>query len=223
MLLLLGHMRRKLKRTILWTSVVLGTVLLLIGIIKIADTPAYESSILSDSVAESDWVKGNREAKTILVEYSDFQCPACRYYHPWLNQLLQKMGEDVAFVYRHFPLPQHKNAEPAAWAAEAAGMQDKFWEMYDLIFETQDAWSNVRGVTDIFGEYAEDLDLDVERFINDLESKDIKNKVENSYLSGIQSRVNSTPTFFLNGVKIQNPASYEELKEILSESIKNNP
>ena len=216
-------MRRKLKRTILWTSVVLGTVLLLIGIIKIADTPAYESSILSDSVAESDWVKGNREAKTILVEYSDFQCPACRYYHPWLNQLLQKMGEDVAFVYRHFPLPQHKNAEPAAWAAEAAGMQDKFWEMYDLIFETQDAWSNVRGVTDIFGEYAEDLDLDVERFINDLESKDIKNKVENSYLSGIQSRVNSTPTFFLNGVKIQNPASYEELKEILSESIKNNP
>ncbi len=216
-------MRRKLKRTILWTSVVLGTVLLLIGIIKIAGTPAYESSILSDSVAESDWVKGNREAKTILIEYSDFQCPACRYYYSWVNQLLQEMGEDVAFVYRHFPLPQHKNAEPAAWAAEAAGMQDKFWEMYNLIFENQNAWSNARGVTDIFGEYAEDLDLDAERFINDLESKDIKNKVENNYLSGIQSRVNSTPTFFLNGVKIQNPTSYEEFKEILRESIRNNP
>lgn len=216
-------MRKTVKRTILWTSAVLGTFLLLIGIIKLAGTTSYESSILSDSVADSDWVKGNREAKTVLVEYSDFQCPACRYFYPWVEQLTDNLGHDIAFVYRHFPLPQHKNAEPAAWAAEAAGRQGKFWEMYSLIFESQNTWKEERNAEEYFETLAKKLGLDMEQFKTDINSNEIKDRVRNSYVSGLQSKVNYTPTFFLNGEKIKNPASYEEFKEIISESIKNSP
>jgi protein-disulfide isomerase len=181
-----------------------------------SDQPA----LAVDAVAASDQTKGNSESKVLLVEYSDFQCPACGRYYPLLKQLNQELGDQIQFVYRHFPLKQtHKNAEPAAFAAEAAGKQGKFWEMHDLIFEGQKDWSEKRNAKETFAEYAQSLNLDMERFKTDVESKEIKNKVRNDYSSGIKAGVNSTPTLFLNGKKLQNPRGYEELKQLVEEAM----
>ncbi|OGE44123.1 hypothetical protein A3B45_04205 [Candidatus Daviesbacteria bacterium RIFCSPLOWO2_01_FULL_39_12] len=170
-------------------------------------------------ILADDWLKGNKEAKVSLVEYSDFQCPACGAYYPLLKQLNQEFGDKILFVYRHFPLPNHKNAEPAAQAAEAAGRQGKFWEMHDLLFENQTDWSNQSAAKETFIEYAQSLNLDIEKFKSDLDSPQVKDKVKRDYQSGLQFKVNATPTFFLNNQKLPNPRSFEEFKSIIQNEI----
>lgn len=209
-----------LKRTFLWagvTALIGGSVW---GLAKIAPTPENpEDAILAEAASPSDWVKGNAESKIILVEYSDFQCPACGAYYPLLEKLVQEEGDNFQFVYRHFPLPQHTNAKGAAYAAEAAGRQGKFWEMHSMIFESQAQWSNisVKNADKMFGTFAVSLNLDMEQFEKDRKSEEVKNKVEKDYESGVASKVNATPTFFLNGQKIQ-PRNYGELADSIKQA-----
>lgn len=170
----------------------------------------------STEVTESDWSRGNPEALVTLIEYSDFQCPACGAYHPVVAQLLVDFENDMRLVYRHYPLTQiHANALSAAFAAEAAGRQGKFWEMHDILFEQQEVWSSSATAKDIFVQQARDLDLDIERYINDTNDKELFDKVQNMFNEGARLGINSTPTFFLNGKLIQGPSSYEEFKEIV--------
>lgn len=167
-------------------------------------------------IGENEWIRGNRTASTTLMEYSDFQCPACGAYYPILKQLHQEFGNELRFVYRHFPLRQiHFNAELAARAAEAAGKQGKFWEMHDMIFENQKEWSERGSARNAFIQYAQSLGLDVERFKSDMDAKETKQKVSADYNGGVGFGVNSTPTFFLNGEKLRNPGSYEEFKAVI--------
>ena len=170
------------------------------------------------SATSTDWVKGAplKDAKVTIIEYSDFQCPACGAYYPMVKQLGQEF-KNLAIVYRHFPLTQHANARPAAQAAEAAGRQGKFWEMHDMLFENQKYWSESRVVTDIFVAYAKTLGLDMEKFKNDFNSSAAKTKIESDYQSGA-SEIDGTPTFFLNDKKIQNPQSYDEFRTIIEQA-----
>ena len=171
-------------------------------------------------VSASDQIEGNREAETVLVEYSDFQCPACGVYHPIIKQITKEFGGDIAFVYRHFPLRQiHQNAELAARAAEAAGKQGKFWEMHGLIFENQKEWSNQRKAKEFFEQYAESLGLNASQFKADIDLREIKDKVNADYQSGLRFGVDATPTFFLNGERLQNPRSSEEFKSIIQTAV----
>lgn len=218
-----NNLRRSayLKRGLLWVSVAVligGSVW---GLTKI-DFPATESqgtATLLDAVSSGDWTNGNLESKTVLVEYSDFQCPACGAYYPLVEKLLKEKGNDFKFVYRHFPLPQHIHAKNAAYAAEAAGKQGKFWEMHSLIFEHQREWSNlsVISASKTFLNYAVSLNLNIEQFEKDRKSAEIKDKVEVDYQSGNRAEVNATPTFFLNGEKIQ-PKNYEDFISLISSS-----
>lgn len=164
--------------------------------------------------------RGKENANVKIVEYSDLQCPACGMYYPVVKQLIKEFGDKIVFEYRHFPLKsRHKNAEPAALATEAAGLQGKFWEMHDLLFERQKEWSDKSG-DGIFKEYAKEIGIDVPLFESDMMfNKDIKMKVENDYQNGISAGVNSTPTFFINGVKVQNPRSYEEFRNTIQQFI----
>lgn len=180
-------------------------------------SPQTQTTVLLDAVSASDWATGNQEAQTILIEYSDFQCPACAAYYPLVNQLIKEHANKFKFVYRHFPLKQHSNAKPAAYAAEAAGRQGKFWEMEAMIFERQNDWSLSKNANEIFRGYAETLDLDLERFDADRELDGVNNKVESDFQSGIRAGVNATPTFFLNGKKIQ-PRSYEEFVKFINDT-----
>lgn len=178
---------------------------------------------LAAVVVADEWTKGARDAKVTLVEYSDFECGACAAYYPIVQALLEEFGAKVQFVYRHFPLRQiHASAEYAARASEAAGKQGKFWEMHDLLFEKQSEWSAVYSGTTIFEEYASVLGLDVARFANDMTSKEVGDKVERDYASGLKSGVNSTPTFFLNGKKIATPRSYAEFESIIKQALDEN-
>jgi len=202
------------------SALVLGG--MVFGMVKIASRNSQDNKqplSLTSSVIESDWIKGNKEAKIVITEYSDFQCPACASYYGVVKQIHKDFGDRIAFVYRHFPLRQiHANAEIAALSAEAAGKQGKFWEMHDMIFENQKKWEGEKNAGEIFIKYGEDLGLNIEKFKQDLDSKEVKDKVEADYQSGIKAGVNHTPTFFLNGAEIQNPRSYEEFKNIINEA-----
>lgn len=170
-------------------------------------------------IVGSDWTKGSQEYEVTLLEYGDFQCPACASYFPMVKQLLEEYPEELRVVYRHFPLPSHKNAYAAALAAEAAGDQGKFWEMHDILFEKQDDWANVFNPKDKFVEYAQGLELDTERFVSFYESDEAKEKVDADMLSGNKLGVNATPTFYLDGDKLESVGSYQELSSKIKEAI----
>ncbi|MEK7157674.1 MAG: DsbA family protein [Patescibacteria group bacterium] len=193
---------------------------MIFGMIKAASynsTSKKESLVLTSPITAGDWVRGSKDAKVIIIEYSDFQCPACTYYYNLAKQAHKDFGDRIAIVYRHFPLRNiHANADVAALSAEAAGKQNKFWEMHDMIFETQENWKNEKNAQEIFIEYAGKLDLDAEQFKKDLDLKELKQKIEADYQSGVTIGVNHTPTIFVNGIEIQNPKDYEEFKQIIN-------
>lgn len=158
-------------------------------------------------------------ASVTLVEFADFQCPACGAYHPIVKQLLSEFKGKINFVHRDFPLPMHKNAFVAAQSAGAAGKQGKFWEMHDKLFETQNEWSEANA-KEKFMEYAKTIKMDADKFKKDLESEEIKNKIEQDIKDGYSLGVNSTPTFFVNQEKLlKNPSTYEDFKTIIKAAI----
>ncbi len=174
------------------------------------------------TITSEDNVKGNENAKVTLVEWSDFQCPACRAYAPILEDLVKQYPNDVRIVYKHFPLKSiHFRAQDAAQASEAAARQGKFWEMAQLLFAGQDLWSKDKG-SSRFEEYALALGLDLVKFKQDYESEEVKNAVESDYKEGLLLKINSTPTFYLNGKKITNPTSIEEFQNLIVSEIQKN-
>lgn len=211
------------RRVILWVSVIAGIGLIVFGMIKLAgSTPAStQTGSLSQAVSSSDWAEGNINSKVVLVEYSDFQCPACEVFYSVLKDIQAKYGNQMEFVYRHFPLSQHANARLAAQAAEAAGKQGKFWEMHDLLFKGQTTWASQSNsiAENTFISYAQSLKLNTDQFKSDISSQTVINKVENDYQSGLKSGVDGTPTFFLNGKKLPPPSSYADFESTISNAI----
>ncbi|MDZ4243931.1 MAG: thioredoxin domain-containing protein [Candidatus Doudnabacteria bacterium] len=181
------------------------------------DQQPGDSGILG--LTENEWIHGNSEAAVTLVEYADFQCPACGAYYPWIKNLEQDFPDKLAVVFRHFPLSAiHFNALPAARAAESAGQQGKFWEMHDMIFENQQEWSTSSDIESIFKRYAEQLGANVEQFLIDYNGKSFDAKIKNDLKSGEAAGVSGTPTFFLNGAKINNPRGYEEFRNLIEQA-----
>lgn len=210
------------KRIIIWVSAVLIVVIAAIGAYQVANTemPRRDGS-LSTPLNEADWTKGASNPKVSFVEYSDFECPACGAYHPILEEMFTKYKDDISFTYRHFPLPQHPNALPAAYAAEAAGLQGKFWEMTNTLFNNQTEWAESENPNSIFENYAQSLNLDMIKYSNDIASDEVKNAVEDDRKSAILSAIDHTPTFFINGKMIENPNSIEELDTLIATTIAN--
>lgn len=164
-------------------------------------------------VARDSFTIGNASASAYLVEFSDFQCPACRAFAPVVDALVTKYPDTLLFVYRHYPLTQHTFAKPAAMAAEAAGQQGKFWEMSKLLFENQDRFS-----TNPWGKLADELKLDRTTFDAALTSEDLKAKIDRDEGVANQLRLPGTPSFFFNGVRLT-VASPAELKKAVEEAI----
>jgi protein-disulfide isomerase len=162
---------------------------------------------LTIPVRKQDHIEGPKEARVTLVEYGDFECPYCGKAHEVLTRVLEEMGAQVRFVFRHFPITTvHPHAEAAALAAEAAGAQGKFWEMHDILFENQDSLED-----DDLLSYAEALDLDTERFTESLRTREFLPRIKEDIMSGVRSGVNGTPTFYINGVRHDGGAEYEPL------------
>lgn len=184
---------------------VIGTITMaiFIGIIVASESKQQTGPVLKyveedELIASYSPTKGNPAAVATLVEFSDFECPACGAAFPVLQTLLEQHGNDLRIVYRHFPLPQHKNAKKAAIAAQAAGGQDAFWEYHDLLFQNQQALEAENLV-----EYAKQLGLNIEQFQKDIAENKFKNEVEEDMKAGTKLGVNATPTFFLNGRRLE--------------------
>lgn len=159
---------------------------------------------------------GERVAQEVhILKYSDYQCPACKAYIPMQEQLEEEYGDLVEIEYRHFPLGGHQFARLAAWSAEAARNQGKYKEMHDMIFDSQEEWSG-GNAREHFIELAEELELDIEQFENDIDSDETHQLVESQRQEGIRRMVNATPTFFVNGHKLQqNPQNYDQFKAMV--------
>lgn len=178
------------------------------------------TSILQNQNIDNEWVKGNANATITLVEYSDFQCPACDYYYPFVKKLEEEFGAEIKIVYRQFPLTTiHANALIAAYASEAAGIQGKFWEMHDKLFENQSQWSLDSEPFTVFLKYAIEIGLDTKQFKTDILSQAVADSVKSDVQSGLDMGLNSTPSFFLNGEKIKNLSSYEEFSQPVKEAV----
>lgn len=152
----------------------------------------------------ADRTFGNDKAKVVLIEYGDFQCPGCGSAHPIVKNLSEKYEDQLAFVFRNFPLTNiHPNARAASAAAEAAGIQGKYWEMHNVLFERQDEWSDASSSerVETFAGYAEQIGLDKAEFSKLLNerSSDINKKINFDIALGRKLGVTGTPTFYLNG------------------------
>jgi protein-disulfide isomerase len=170
---------------------------------------------LKPPVGPHDHVQGPAEAPVTLVEYGDYECPYCGEAYPVVKALQKRLGDQMRFVFRNFPLAQaHPHAEHAAEAAEAAGAQGKFWEMHDLLYENQDALEDEDLVR-----YARALHLDVPRFVKEMESGAYLERVREDFRSGVRSGVNGTPTFFINGARHDGPFDLASLLAAIEEAV----
>ena len=146
-------------------------------------------------VGPEDHIQGPENAPLTLVEYADYECPYCGDANVVVKRLQDELGPRLRFVFRNFPLTQvHQYAELAAEAAEAAGAQNRFWEMHDRLYENQASLS-----PELIGAAAQGLGLDMERFKKDLASGQFRERVKSDFMGGIRSGVPGTPTFFING------------------------
>jgi len=180
---------------------------LLFGVYQLVNKEPIYSEI--NQISSTDHLKWSNEKKNILVEYSDFQCPACKSFHELLKSFESSKSAEFAItkkitlIFRQFPLYQiHSNAYEPAYAAEAAGKQNKFYEMADLLYAKQDEWAKESDLQGYFLKLAEKLNLNLEEFKKDIKSEEIKKKVTQDLASGESAGINATPTFFLNGKKL---------------------
>jgi protein-disulfide isomerase len=210
------------KNTILITiGTVAAVFLFLVGayllIGKSAPAKTYPDVV---KIASDDHVKWAKQSKNILVEYSDLQCPACQALHSLIKSQLENGDsyymKNITFVYRHFPLDQHQNSHVAAYAAEAAGRQGKFFEMSDKLFDTQTVWGVDANPGTYFETYAKELGLNIEQFNNDRDSKAVKDRVARDIASGQQFELEATPTFYYNGKKLEY-ANFDDFKKQLKD------
>ncbi len=172
-------------------------------------------STLFVPVNASDHMLGSNEAKVTLVEYGDYQCPYCGEAFPIVKRLQKKMSGDLQFIFRNFPLTEiHAHALAAACAAEAAALQDRFWEMHDLLFENQTKLRDQELIA-----RAKTLKLNLERFMSDLSSHAVTTRIQEDFSGGIRSGVNGTPTFFINGLRHDGSYEYEHLLAALQEPL----
>lgn len=204
----------KIVATVIISLILLYLVYLLIN--KPTQTYFPEVNIIS----KNDLIKWSPNKKNILVEYSDFQCPACKNFHDFLQKFESSSSANfpitkkVTLVFRHFPLQIHSASMDAAYAAQAAALQEKFWEMDDQLFGKQEIWSISSNPRQDFINMAKEIKLDIEKFKSDMNSKIVKDKVQADLTSGNKAGINSTPTFFLNGNKIE-LTTLDEFKKLL--------
>ncbi len=208
------------KNIPLLVGTLVGTVLLVVGLAFFFSSPStpkiIDQKIL---VGNTKNVKGSPDAKVTVVEFSDLQCPACKTVEPLVQQLLSKHGNEIYFVYRHFPLSEiHKNAMQAAWSAEAAASYNKFWQFHDMAFATQTEWEDLSSeqVKQKFVEYAGKLEIDKNEFQKKIDSSEVRQQVTDDMADGTKAGVDATPTFYVNGQKTAAPQLLSTVESILS-------
>ena len=189
-------------------------------------SPAQSQQPVAQGVPGADpaHVLGPATAPVRLEEFGDFECPPCGMFHPILEQMHTEFGDKLQITFREFPLvPTHQHALAAASAAEAAGLQGKFWEMHDLLYEHQNEWKKEFNVRPIFEGYAKQIGIDVERYKRDMNGDLVAQRIFQDGKRGHSLGVKGTPTVFINGreVPFENlPA--EKLRVVIQNELRSN-
>jgi protein-disulfide isomerase len=222
------------KKTTLWFIV--GFIVLVVGGMialgsyfgsSASPTQANFVATTVPAVNAADWKEGNANAAVTLIEYGDYECPACGQYSPIVEKLFADYGSRVLFVFRNFPLyAVHPDAQISAQAAEAAGLQGKYWQMNDLLYKDQATWSAVSPNSvagQYFDGYAKTLGLDVAKFDSDMNASSVSQKIQTDVAGGNDAKIDHTPTFFVNLTQIPNPTSYDGFKKVLDAALASAP
>lgn len=165
--------------------------------------------------------RGAARAPVALEEFGDLQCPPCAFLAGDLKKIERDYEGRVRVVFRQFPLAMHPHALEAARAAEAAGAQEKFWQMSDLLYEKQETWSKAQSVTAIFEEYAQNIGLDLARYRADLTNQKLADRIELDKQRGLSLEVKSTPTLFINNQRIPQQSMNETGLRIAIDNVAN--
>lgn len=176
--------------------------------------------ILSVGISQSATAQNSADQETsiTIVEYSDYQCPACGYFHPIVKKIKEKYGDQVQLELKFFPLNSHRYAALAARAAQAAKNQGKFREMHNLLYENQKRWSQSGNPAPTFVNYARQLELDIEQFKNELNSRETQRAVMQEKKEGQQQGVRATPTFIIEGEQIESlPKNFNEFDQLVQQ------
>ena len=210
--------KAKIKKYSIWVGAAAVILLIIGGLIAVVSSPSSGTQQITVApVTSRDITNGDKTAKVTLIEYADFQCPACGAYHPLIDQLLKDYNGKLFYVYRMFPLTNiHQNAFVSAEAGYAAWKQGKFFQMDDLLFNNQNSWADVSDPKNIFVSYAKQLNLNIDQFNKDMNSDAAKTYVQDSENEALSEGINATPTFILDGVKIQNPNSYADFQKLIN-------
>ncbi|MFZ5376211.1 MAG: DsbA family protein [Patescibacteria group bacterium] len=194
--------------TIMILVISLISVALIVGAVfflsKNLSTTTVSNQVVSAKILykENPHRLGDSNAKVQIVEFSDFECPACAVVEPEVKRFLETNKDSVSLIYRHYPLNVHLHSQQAARAAEAAHLQGKFWEMHDKLFDTQADWTKLDKVEETFYGYAKDLGLDVEKFKNDMNSEQVAEIIKRDMRDAEAAGLTATPTFYINGRKV---------------------
>jgi protein-disulfide isomerase len=201
--------------------VVIVCILALIGIFAITNKNNDSNAGGTNSSAKpSNQTMGGGKSGVVLLEYGDYQCPACGAFYPVVKNVVAKYQNDITFQFRNFPLTQiHPNTFAGARAAEAAALQGKFWEMHDILYENQTTWSQAPSPVSYFDNYAQQLGLDTAKFKSDYNSSAVNNTINADIAAGKSIGADSTPTFLLDGKKITNPTSQAAFEKLIADAI----
>ena len=184
-----------------------------------AATPAQRAAPVDEQPAH---FKGRASAPVQIEEFGDYQCPPCGLFHPIAQRVLTEYGDRVRFSFRNYPIrTHHKFAAEAARAAEAAGLQGKFWEMHDLLYEKQAEWKDAEAARPLFLKYAQNLGLDMKRFAEDIDGAAAGMRVaQDEYLAKLRG-VQGTPTLFVNGreVPFEQIMDYDKLRAVIDAAL----
>jgi protein-disulfide isomerase len=206
-------MSKEIRQLLIIGAVIVGIVAVVGGVAwyKNANAPVASEAIVRDTSHST----GASDAVVTLVEFGDYQCPACGQAEPVLEQIRQDYADkSFRFVFRNFPLTIHANAPAAANAAEAAAAQGKFWEMHDALYANQAAWESVSNPTSLFSDYAKNAGIgDLAKYDNELKSNAYSDVIKTDQKDGTTLNVQVTPTFFLNGEKLEGVQDYDTLKQ----------
>ncbi len=198
---------------------VLGFLGILFTTGKKADAPKDSNG--NNSSQLTNHVSGAGNKGVTLIEYGDYECPACYQYYPLIEQIRQQYGDDIKFQFRHFPLTEiHQNALAAARAAEAADKQGKFWEMHGKLYETQQEWKANPSPSKYFEDLAAQLGLNVEKFREDFKSSSVNDAIQADRGEARKLGFTGTPTFLINDKKIESPRDIEGFTKLIDEAIK---
>jgi protein-disulfide isomerase len=182
--------------------------------------PADET-ISGKGLAKSVHIRGNPEAAVTLEEFGDFQCPSCKNVGAFFDQAIKEYDPRVRVIFRNFPLAMHQHARDAALAAEAAGLQGRYWEMHDMLFREQAVWSSATDASVLFDTYAETLGVNMNQFRNDWKSDKVRERLESDQARAKSLGVKVVPTLFIDKRKVgTNEWTLEEVHRLIDEAVK---